>query len=452
MHIVLVGNGKIGKSILEQLGNEGHDIVVIDINEARVTEAQNLRDIMAVHGNGAVRSVQVEAGVPSAELVIAVTGSDELNLLCCLIAKKLGAQYTIARVRNPEYSDELSLIRDELGLSMSINPEFNAAQDIFSVLRFPGVLNVERFAKGRAEIAEFRLPKSSPLVNMSLIEISKKFKIKFLVCAVRRGEETHIPKGDFVLLQDDRISFVAAPPEGERFLRAAGIEVRLPRHMIMVGAGKIAFYLTRMLKSIGIHPTVIENDYEKCQSFNEAFPDSLVLHGDGSDRELLAEERIDSADAFVSLTGTDEVNILLSMYATSRRVPKVVTKVSRFSMVDLVGDEKLGSIISPKEITADQIISYVRALENSGASNVETLYRIVDGTVEALEFNVREFDRRLIDIPLKDLELKDNLLIGCIIRQGRVIVPNGLDTIMLGDHLIIVTTNMRLRDLHSILS
>ena len=452
MHIVLVGNGKIGKSILEQLVNEGHDIVVIDNNEARVTEAQNLRDIMAVYGNGAVRSVQVEAGVPSAELVIAVTGSDELNLLCCLVAKKLGAKYTIARVRNPEYSDELSLIRDELGLSMSINPEFNAAQDIFSVLRFPGVLNVEKFAKGRAEIAEFRLPKSSPLANMSLIEISKKFKIKFLVCAVRRGEETHIPKGDFVLLQDDRISFVAAPPEGERFLRAAGIEVRLPRHIIVAGAGKIAFYLTRMLKSIGIHPTVIESDYEKCQNFNEAFPDCLVLHGDGSDRELLAEERIDSADAFVSLTGTDEVNILLSMYATSRRVPKVVTKVSRFSMVDLVGDEKLGSIISPKEITADQMISYVRALENSGASNVETLYRIVDNTIEALEFNVREFDRRLIDIPLKDLRLKDNLLIGCIIRQGRVIVPNGLDTIMLDDHLIIVTTNKRLSDLPNILS
>lgn len=451
MHIVVVGNGKIGKTITERLAGEGHDVVVIDDNEARVSEAQNVQDIMAVHGNGAVRSVQMEAGVPGADLLIAVTGGDELNLLCCLIAKKLGAKSTVARVRNPEYSDELALIRDDLGLSMAINPEFNAAMDIFSVLRFPGVLNVERFAKGRVEIAEFRLPKNSPLANLSLIEISKKYRIKFLICVVRRGEETFIPNGEFVLLPDDRISFVAAPAESERFLRAAGIPVRPPKRVIIVGAGRITYYLARMLRSIGVHPVVIDNSIEKCESFSEAFPDCLVLHGDGSDRELLAQERINQADAFVAMTGTDEVNILLSMFATSQHVPKVVTKVSRFSMIELIGDEKLGSIISPKEVTADQVISYVRALENSGASNVETLYRIVDGTVEALEFIVREDDKRLLEIPLKELPLKKNLLIGCIIRHSRVIVPNGNDRIKLGDRLIVVTTALRLNDLHNIL-
>lgn len=451
MNIVVIGNGKIGKSITEYLAREGHDLVLIDNNDARLSDAVNGHDIMAVYGNGASRVVQTEAGVKNADLVIAVTGGDELNLLCCLIAKKLGAERTIARVRNPEYNDELALIREDLGLSMSINPEFNSAQEIFSVLRFPGVMNVEKFAKGRVELAEFRLPKSSPLANHALIELNKKFKVKVLVCAVRRGEDTFIPKGDFVLLPEDRISFVAAPEDTERFLIMAGIPVRPPKNTIIVGAGRITFYLTRMLRSIGIRPTVIDSDREKCRVFSEAFPDCLVLHGDGADRELLGEEGIDRADAFVAATGTDEVNILLSMYATSKKVPKVVTKVSRFSMVELVGDDNLGSIISPKDITSGQVTSYVRAMENSGAGNVETLYRIVDGTVEALEFVVREDDDRLTGIPLKKLRLKDGLLLGCIIRNGRVIIPDGNDCIKLRDRIIVVTTIPRLTDLYSII-
>lgn len=451
MNIIVIGNGKIGRAITERLGDEGHDLVLIDTKESRLSSAVNGQDIMAIVGSGASRSVLLEAGVKRADLVIAVTDGDELNLLCCLIAKKLGAKRTIARVRNPEFNDELNLIREDLGLSMSINPEFSSAREIFSVLRFPGVMNVEKFAKGRVELAEFRLPKNSPLAGRTLTELNTRFKVKVLVCAVRRGGDTYIPKGDFILLPEDRISFVAAPEESERFLRAAGIPIRPPRSIFIVGAGRITYYLTRMLRTIGIRPTVIDRDLDKCRAFSEAFPECLVIHGDGTDRELLSEEGLDRADAFVSVTGTDEVNILLSMYATSRNIPKVVTKVSHYSMVDLVGDEHLGSIISPKDIVSSQVTSYVRAMKNSGASNVETLYRIVDGTVEALEFIVREPDPRLIDIPLKNLKLKDNLLLGCIIRNSKVIVPGGNDCIKLHDRVVVVTTIPRLTDLYDII-
>jgi trk system potassium uptake protein TrkA len=452
VRIVIVGNGKIGRAITERLAGEGHDLTVIDVNEQRVAEMQDEQDIMTVLGNGAVKSVQEEAGVPDADVLIAAANSDELNLLCCLIAKKLGAKSTVARVRNPEYSEELAIIREDLGLSLMINPEFNAAQEIFSVLRFPGVLNVDKFAKGKVELAEFRLPKNSKFVQMSLHEIGDVFKVRFLVCAVRRGGETFIPRGGFVLEADDHVSFLAPPAETESFLKAAGIPARPPKKVIIIGAGRISYYLARMLKTIGVHPTVIDNDLEKCQVFSDTFPDCLVLHGDGSDRELLAQEGIDNADAFVTTTGTDEVNILLSMYATSRNVPKVVTKVSRYSMLELIGEERVGSVISPKTITADQVTSYVRAYENSGASNVETLYRVVDDTVEALEFVVREDDPRLLNIPFKDLRLKKDLLIGCILREGRLIIPNGSDSIRLGDRLIVVTTTLRLNDLHNILA
>ncbi len=452
MRIVVIGCGKIGRSIAEQLAREGHELVLVDSNEERVLETQNGLDVMAICGNGASSAIQREAGVDKCDMLIACTEGDELNLLCCLIAKNLGAKRTIARVRNPEYSDEIALLREDLRLSMAFNPEFSAAQDIFSVLRFPGVMTVEKFAKGRVELAELRLPKNSPIANLSLNDINHKFKVSVLICAVRRGEATFIPNGDFVLLPDDRISFISAPEETERFLKATGLLVRRPKNVIIVGAGRIAFYLTRMLKTIGVNPTVIEKNIEKCREFSAHFPNTLVICGDGADRDLLREEGIGQADAFVSATGTDEVNILLSMYATSKNVPKVVTKISRISMLELVGEENAGSIISPRDITASQIISYVRAKENSGASNVETLYRIVDGTVEALEFVARENDPRLIGIPLKDLELKKDLLVCCIIRDGKFIIPGGNNRIQLNDRVLVVTTDLHLNDLHNILA
>lgn len=452
MRIVVVGDGKIGKAVTERLSSEGHDLVVIDSREAPLTESSNAMDVMAVCGNGASRDVQMEAGVPQADLLIAATGGDELNLLCCLIAKKLGAKRTIARVRNPEYADQLPLIRDELGLSMSINPELAAAREIFSVLRFPAVLTVEQFAKGRAELAEMRLPANSKLEGLRLYEIYQKFQIKVLICAVRRGEQVVIPKGDFTLQEGDSISFMAAPAELERFMHTAGIPIHRLQNVLLVGGGRIAYYLTRMLGTIGVHPTIIEKEPERCRALSEAFPDSLIIQGDGTDQELLREESLQTADAFVALTGMDEENILLSMYATSQGASKVVTKVSRSSMLGLVGGAVSDSIITPRNITANEISTYVRAMDNSTGSNVETLYRIVGGAVEALEFRVRGSDEALVNIPLKDMRLKPELLIGCIIRNGRVIIPGGEDCIKTDDRVVVVTTDMHLNDLHDILA
>ncbi|MGI5979316.1 MAG: Trk system potassium transporter TrkA [Oscillospiraceae bacterium] len=453
MQIIVVGNGKVGKVIVSQLTREGHNVVVIDNNPDRIAEAQNDNDVMCVCGNGACRSVQLEARAQEADLLIAVTAVDEVNLLCCLIAKKLGTKKTVARVRNPDYVDEMGMIRDVLELDMVINPELAAARDIFSVLRLPGLLNVEKFGKGRVELAELRITDNSPLAGFSLNEINKKFKVRVLICAVRRGSETFIPNGDFVLRAGDSVSFAAGPDQAIQFLRDAGIPVKPPKNVIVVGGGRLAFYLAKMLRTIGVHPVIIERDHEKCREFAAALPDCPIINGDGADRALLQEEGIRNADAFVAVTGTDEVNILLSNYATSQNVPKVVTKVSRIDIIELLGDTSVGSIVSPKDLAASRIVSYVRAMHNSGeGNNVETLYRIVDGTVEALEFIVRDNDPALVGVSLRDLKLRDDLLICAIVRGSQVIIPSGSDSFAPGDHVIVVTKNRRLNDLRNILA
>ena len=451
MRIVVVGDGKVGRTLTERLTLEGHDVMVIDNSERALSEATNTLDVMGICGNGASRQVQLEAGVDSADLLIAATSGDELNLLCCLVAKKLGARHTIARVRNPEYSDQMSLIREELGLSMAVNPEFAAANEIFSILRFPAALKVEKFNRGRVELVELKLAEDSPLDGMPLYNIYKKYQVKVLICGVRRGGEVIIPGGDFVLRAGDKISFTAAPAEIQRFFRAVGIEIRSVGGAILVGGGRIAYYLTRLLSQIGIHPKIIDMDEARCRHLSEMFPKALIIHGDGTDQELLREEGLASADAFVALTGLDEENIILSMYAASQGVGKVVTKVNRSSLVELVGSVGLDSIISPKDITASQIVRYVRAMQNSLGSNVETLYKIVGGAAEALEFRAREnFD--IIGIPLKDLTLRPNLLVACISRGRETIIPGGEDSIQIGDRVIVVTTNPQLNDLHDILA
>lgn len=453
MRIIVVGNGKVGKVIVGQLVKEGHDIVVIDNNPARIAEAQNDYDVMCVCGNGACRSVQMEARAQEADILIAVTAVDEVNLLCCLIAKKLGAKKTVARVRNPDYADELPMIRDVLELDMVINPELATARDIFSVLRFPGLLTVEKFGKGRVELAELRITEDSPLAGLTLNEINRRFKVRVLICAVRRGSETFIPNGDFVLLAGDNVSFTAGPEQAIRFLRDAGIPVKPPKNVIIVGGGRVTHYLTKMLQTINVRPVIIESSYEKCQALSAAFPDSLIIRGDGADRALLQEEGIRKADAFVTLTGTDEVNILLSNYASSQQVPKVVTKVSRIDIIELLGEASAGSVFAPKDIIASRIVSYVRAMGNSGeGNNVETLYRIVDGTVEALEFIVRGSDPALVGVPLRDLQLKPDLLICAIVRGDQVLIPGGNDSFRAGDHVIVVTKTRRLNDLRNILA
>lgn len=451
MKIIVIGAGKVGGILIEQLAQEGHQIVAIERNEKKLIELQNSMDILCLSGSGTDRNLLIEAGAGTADLVIAATDSDEVNMICCLLARKLGASHTIARVRKPELADEINMFSEDMGLSMTINPELYAAQEIFSVLRFPGLMSVEPFRHGLFEIVEFRLANDGPVTSMTLQELAVKYNSKALVCAIRRNGSTFIPDGSATLMKGDVISFAAEPKEAEHFLKLCGIISRMPRHILVIGAGTIAYYLIRMMHGIGMKPAVIEIDPARAEAFNQSAPDVLVLNADGTNRDVLDEEGLDEADAFISLTGTDEVNILMGMYAQREGVPKVVTKISKNSMLDLIDSDQVGSIVCPRDIVANRVISYVRAAENAGSSNVETVYRISERSAEALEFIVKEKHDDLTGIPLKDLRFREGILICCILRGRSVIIPRGNDTIEEGDHVIISTTLKQLTDLSMIL-
>jgi len=448
--IVVVGDGKVGYTLTEQLSKEGHDLVVIDQNINALNNSANTLDVMAVQGNGASYSVQVQAGVPEADLLIAAASADEINILCCMVAKKLGVKHTIARVRNPEYAEQLVVMKEELGLSMSVNPEFAAAQEISRILGFPAATKIESFAKGRVELVEFKLEKGTPLHDLPLSSLYAKYQVKVLICAVQREGEVYIPTGDFVLREGDRIHITAAPAQIALFFKKIKASNHKIRTVMIVGGGKITFYLTRLLQAMGISVKVIESDLARCQNLSRVFPKAMIIQGDGTEKELLQEEGLAQMDAFVALTGSDEENIILSMYADSQKVGKVVTKINRMAFPEILDNTGIETVISPKYIIANQIIRYVRAMQNSVGSNVETLHKIVNNQAEALEFRVS--DRfGFAGVPLKDLKLKSELLIATIIRQGKIIIPGGGDTIEVGDSVIVVTTNRYLKDLDDIL-
>lgn len=451
MKIVVIGTGKVGSILVEQLAQEGHQIVAVDQNEKKLMEVQNRLDVLCLNGNAINRNVLIEAGIGSADLAIAATGSDEVNMLCCLIARKLGASHTIARVRKPALAEEIDMFSEDMGLSMTINPELYAAQEIFSALRFPGLVSVETFGHGLFEMVEFTLTEEGPVTSMTLYELANKYNSKALVCAIRRNGTTIIPDGGSTLMKGDVISFAAEPNEAEHFLRLCGIKSRMPKHIIIIGAGMIAYYLIRMMRKVGMKPVVIENNPARAEEFNQYIPDVLVINADGTNREVLDEEGLDTADAFITLTGTDEVNLLMGMYARHEQVPKVVTKISRSSMIDLVDASLHGNIVCPRDIVVSRILSYVRAAESAGSSNVETVYRIAQQSAEALEFIVKENNDDLTGIPLRDLKFKDGILICAILRHRKVIIPRGSTTIEQGDHVIISTALKHLTDLSMIL-
>ena len=450
MKIIIVGCGKVGATIAEQLNSEGHDITIIDQDASAIQAITESIDVMGMTGNGAVYPVQMEAGIQEADLLIATTNSDELNMLCCLIAKKAGNCHTIARIRNPEYSSEIRFIREELNLSMAINPELAAAREISRLLKFPSAIKIDTFAKGRVEILKFKIPESSALHQMKVHEVMPKTGCSVLICAVERGEDVIIPNGDFALQSGDKVSIIASPSESIKFFRQVGIENNSARSVMLVGGGRISYYLAKMLKDTPIKITIIEKDYERCRMLSEELPHVSVIHGDASDQQLLQDEGIRQTDAFASLTGFDEENIMLSLYAASQSKAKLITKVNRIAFENVIGSMNLGSVIYPKLITADTILQYVRAMQNSLGSNVETLYKIVANRAEALEFRVGK-ESPLIGIPLENLDLKPNLLVACINRGGRILTPRGRDSMEAGDTVIIVTTNTGLNDLKDIL-
>jgi len=450
MRIIIVGCGNVGATLTEQLSKEGHNITVVDTKERAVRDISNNFDVMGIVGNGASFSVQTEAGVESSDLLIAVTDSDELNLLCCLIAKKAGGCHTIARVRNPVYSREIGYIKEELGLSMVINPEFAAAMEIGRVLKFPSAVEIDTFAKGRVELIRYRIKEGSILHDMPLKDISQKLHCDVLVCVVERGEEIVIPGGDFVLQEKDTISIVASSQNAMQFFKKLGAATTRAKDVIIVGGGETSYYLARQLLAMGVKVKIIEHDKKRCEELSELLPQALIIYGDGTDRELLLEEGMVHTEAFVSMTNFDEENIMLTLFAKRLSKAKLITKVHRIAYDEIIDELDLGTIIYPKYITAESIIQYVRAMQNSIGSNIETLYRLNNNRVEALEFVVKE-DSPVVGIPLQKLNLKKNILICCISHKGNIIAPRGQSVISVGDTVVIVTIITGLHDIKDIL-
>ncbi|MBQ4568471.1 MAG: Trk system potassium transporter TrkA [Ruminococcus sp.] len=450
MKIIIVGCGKIGKSLISSLVKEGHEVVAIDKKEEKVAEVINIFDVIGVCGIGTDATILSEAGVEKADIFIAVTGSDELNMLSCYIAKTLGAENTIARIRDRAYNEKsLGFLQQKLGLSMSINPERFAAQDIYNVLKLPGAVHIETFSTRNFEFIEIILKEDSPLHNVKIMDLRKQQKANFLICAVQRGEKVYIPDGNFVLEKGDKIALTAAPTEILKLMRSLKITRKQARNVMILGGSRTGYYLAKMLLSSGNSVTIIDKDPERCKELDEALPGATVILGDGAQQELLLEEGLNEMDAFISLTGMDEENILISYYASSQNVPKVITKVNRSEFIPIAGRMGLDTIISPRRTITDVLVRYARALQNTVGSNVEKLYKIMDGNAEALMFNVNQ-DFKYNNIPLKDIRFKKNLLVAGILRNRKAIVPTGNDVILPADKVVIISTEHILYDLEDI--
>ena len=439
MKIVIIGDGKVGYMLAKKLSEEDYDIVLIDSNEKKLGEAMNRLDVFCVTGEGGSVEVQKSAGVPEADLVIACTSTDECNMLSCLIARRLGARHTIARVRNPIYFKQIDILKEDLHLSMAVNPEMTVAGEISRLLLVPSASKVETFVKGRVELIEFPVIGDSSLVGMSLAQMYAKYQIKVLVCAVERESNVFIPDGEYVMQAGDRLHMAASHAEINDFFKTLGhkkAQTKI-RRVLICGGGRVSYYLATRLCNMGMQVKIIEKDSEKCENLCEILPKVTIINGE--------------TDAFIALTGMDEENIIMALFAQSQQVPKVIVKINEERRARMVEDFGLDSVVSAKTATADAILSYVRARRNSqGSANVETMYQLVDGKVEALEFAIKA-KTRYTDIPLKELSLKSNNLIACIVRNRKIIYPSGDDCIRVGDNVIVVTMEKQIQDIEEIL-
>ncbi len=452
MKIIIFGCGKIGTTIISSLTGEGHDIVAMDKDPAVVEEVTTLYDVMGYCGMGVDSDTMQEAGVEDAELFVAVTGSDELNMLACFLARKMGARHTIARIRTPEYNDQsLGFMKQHLDISMTLNPDLLAAQEIYNKMRFPSAVKVETFSGRNLEIVELNLKEDSPFAGMKLIDLRKKHTENFLVCVVMRGDDVYIPDGNFELKVGDRIGVTAPHSEIQKLLKNVGMPQKMPKNAMILGASKIGYYLSRMLISAGVKVKVVDMDREICESFANRVPSATMIVGDGMQPEVLLEEGLESTDAFISLTGSDEVNVLSAFFATEQKVSTVIAKVNRPELAQTA--EKLGleCIVSPQKCVSNVLARYARALHNSIGSNVETLYKLVDGKEEVLEFNVSA-DFKYGDIPLRELKLKSNVLVVGIVHGRKPIIPSGNDVILPGDKVIVLAAGHTLCDLSDIMA
>lgn len=449
MNIVIVGCGKVGTSIAHELNTEGHDIVLVDINGDAVSRLSDSIDAMGVEGNGATYDTLTEAGVQNADLVVAVTAKDEVNLYACLMAKSAGVKHTIARVRNPEYTQDLFRVKDLLGLSMAINPEQTTAIEISQLFRFAGASEVDTLSRGMVELIKVTVPEKSIVANKRISQIDI-LKNKVRICSVERGNEVYIPNGDFVIQSGDKISIVSKSETAAKFFRKINVVIGRSRDVIILGGGKISFYLAQRLIKSGTNVKIIEKNPIRCKELAELLPEAVIINGDCMDQDLLLSEGIDHADGVAALMDFDEENILISLYIKGVSKAKIITKVNNTSFDNIVEQLNLECVINPKNISGEYIASYIRAMQNSLGSNVETLYRLNEDRVEALEFNAKN-SSKLVGIPISKLNLKDNLQIICINRKGRIILPVGSDSIMTDDLVIVITKHKGLSDLDDIL-
>ncbi len=449
MRIVIVGCGKVGSSIAGELSSEGHEITVVDTKHSAVQNLSESLDIMGIEGNGATYATLMEAGADSAELLIAATARDEINLYACLMAKAAGVKHTIARVRNPEYTNDLFRIKDQLGLSMAINPELTAATEISRLLRFSGALEIDSFSKGIVEIIKVSIPDNSNIISRKLSEIDN-LKGKVRVCTVERGDDVYIPNGDFQIMSGDKVSIVARPETAARFFRRINVAIGKSRDVILLGGGKVSYYLAKTLIKSGTNVKIIEKNSERCNELADALPEAVIIEGDCMDQSLLLSEGAEHADGIAALMDYDEENILISMYLKNVTKAKIITKINNTSFDSVLRNQNFDCIIHPKSLTGEYIARYVRAMQDSAGSNVETLYRLNKDRIEALEFRVSSLSR-VVGVPIKSLNLKDDLQIICINRRGKIILPQGSDVIMPDDMVVVVTMQKGLGKLEDIL-
>ena len=450
MNIIIVGCGRVGRTIAKQLDKEGHSITVIDTDVNALGAIAGTQNVMGVQGNGATFATLIDAGVKDCDLMIAVTASDELNLYACLIAKNAGAPKTIARVRNPDYTHDVTKLKDELKLSLAINPEQICAQELSRLIKFPGAVEIDSFAKGAVDLIKVKINEKSVLANRKVVDCAALFKEGLRICTVERGKECHIANGDFEIKPGDVISIVSESNAAAKLFKNIGVITSKSRHVLILGGSKIAFYLAKSLSESGIKVKIIESDLRRCEHLSELLDNVVVIHGNGMNQELLVSEGIEFADAVVTLMDTDEENIIVSLFAKDVNPDsKIITEINdiSFSIIDSL---PLDSVIHPKHLTGQYIIQYVRAMQNSVGSNIETLHSICNDQAEALEFKASH-DSMATGVPLAMLGLKSELQIVCITRNGKIIIPTGKDSIELGDTVIVVTKHKGLFDLKDIL-
>lgn len=449
MKIVIIGLGTIGRTVLKSLSGMDHTITIIDDDKEKVESLIEKYDVFGVVGNGACLDIQREANMGDADLAIVLTNSDELNVFACLVAKRVGVKNTVARVRNPDYSMQIMEMKDELGISMIVNPEKETAEEIFNLINLPSVSQMEHFAKGRVLLAEIIVDKSCALVGETLISLGKKLNNKVLVCAVQRGDEVVIPSGNFMFQVGDRVHFTSDANTLRNFLSEVNLEKSPFKDIMIVGGDKIGFYLAEELSKKKFSTKLIEGNKERAEELADMLPKVTVILGNGTQHDLLLEEGIEAMDAFVALTNIDEENMVVSMFANKMNVTKTITQIKSDDLNNMLGELGIKNTVSPKRVVANRIISYIRAIANKRGSNVLTLYRLVNDRVEALEFMAKS-QEKFYDQPLRTLKTKDGCLIACIIRENRVIIPNGNDCICAGDNVVVVTTHKNFDDLTDI--